>query len=1126
MYIQEYTVFLLCIPKILQEDFCMKITKYLRFLLIALAAVMAFSLFACTEPEEEESSSVEEPSESDSTPVDDPSDSDESSDESSEETTTLKEDCQHVEEVLEAVAATCEETGLTAGKKCSVCGEILEAQTEVPALGHAWNEGVVDPAPDCDTAGVKTFTCSNDATHTKTEEVPALGHTVATYTTYVANPDGDEAMIAGECSVCGEMGTKPASFFLTVEIIYGNVNNDTVVLFPAKEGEILMAPGKLTFAPGHPNYPADGFAPIALDCTVYDGAFNGMIGVKGWVGYLGADVADGAQFKVVDAEGNVLVEWTNLTQLEPNTTDEGVNAFLPNAFTDMTAAGYRYTNIVDLKPYWGILNGKTVTVELAFTTTKGVDGDVYIPYASLSVVVPACEHVAGEPDIADNCNVKCTKCGAVLEAAKHIFTEVAAVEPTCDTAGNVAHNHCATCGKNFDAEGAEIADVVVPALGHNQVDKTFTAPTAAEDGWYAHKYCEACGTAWSTEGEKLDAVPTIAKIVPTTNKYWGYEDMEGWTSISSKVNVIGSDDRTYVRFERNAECNDIYALILSDNTDVTGQYLVFKYRTDHSGANAPQIWANTTHNGHAGLVDGVMKDGVASGYISISADNEWHIAVVDLAKLIPNYVKTNDSGEYVIQWARIDLLDKKASEGYIDIGFIALTDDIAEIASVMLEGDKEICPHLVADDATWVLDANDPMFEIADCIICGSKAKRYIETTTSGTHIFTPDDITDRLSGNAERDVTLKDENGMPYVSIEYISATNKTGESTVFLYADKDNPITNIGKYVAALYRINRSENRIEVVADSTLGSVIQGVKSFGTIGDRAGQWTFSVKAYNSYGSSDNLAAGYYDGEQFTAFRLDFFNPSAENPTVAGDTTDIAFIAYFDTEAEAYAFYAEYLKAYLGLENHDCVRTSTWDSEANCYNNECMICGDITTSDMIYKTEASLGAYSDQLGYYVAGSSSNYMSATQEDGFVRYKVVGTSSDPYFLPFTDNTTNVTGQYMVIKYKLVNGGSNATASRAFAASAASGVGSATGSKGNSDNSITNATLVDDGEWHYIVITPNSGNTTFTANADGTYTWRFLRINISGWAANDGSCYLDIDEIAFADNQEAVDAYIAQ
>ncbi len=39
-------------------------------------------------------------------------------------------------------AATCTETGLTAGSKCSVCGEVLTAQEVVPALGHKFENGV------------------------------------------------------------------------------------------------------------------------------------------------------------------------------------------------------------------------------------------------------------------------------------------------------------------------------------------------------------------------------------------------------------------------------------------------------------------------------------------------------------------------------------------------------------------------------------------------------------------------------------------------------------------------------------------------------------------------------------------------------------------------------------------------------------------------------------------------------------------------------------------------------------------------------------------------------------------------------------------------------------------------
>lgn len=48
----------------------------------------------------------------------------------------------HSPEEIPAVAASCTQTGLTAGSKCSVCGEILTAQQEIPAFGHSYEDGV------------------------------------------------------------------------------------------------------------------------------------------------------------------------------------------------------------------------------------------------------------------------------------------------------------------------------------------------------------------------------------------------------------------------------------------------------------------------------------------------------------------------------------------------------------------------------------------------------------------------------------------------------------------------------------------------------------------------------------------------------------------------------------------------------------------------------------------------------------------------------------------------------------------------------------------------------------------------------------------------------------------------
>ena len=73
------------------------------------------------------------------------------------------------------ISATCEREGFTGKLGCSRC-DYQEEGTVIPALGHSWDEGKVTTAPTCEGTGVKTYTCLNDGSHTKTEEVSAVGH--------------------------------------------------------------------------------------------------------------------------------------------------------------------------------------------------------------------------------------------------------------------------------------------------------------------------------------------------------------------------------------------------------------------------------------------------------------------------------------------------------------------------------------------------------------------------------------------------------------------------------------------------------------------------------------------------------------------------------------------------------------------------------------------------------------------------------------------------------------------------------------------------------------------------------------------------------------------------------------
>ncbi len=65
----------------------------------------------------------------------------------------------HTEVVDKAIESTCTATGLTEGKHCSVCNEILVAQEVIAATGHAWAEWVTTVKPTADTEGEAERKC-------------------------------------------------------------------------------------------------------------------------------------------------------------------------------------------------------------------------------------------------------------------------------------------------------------------------------------------------------------------------------------------------------------------------------------------------------------------------------------------------------------------------------------------------------------------------------------------------------------------------------------------------------------------------------------------------------------------------------------------------------------------------------------------------------------------------------------------------------------------------------------------------------------------------------------------------------------------------------------------------------
>ena len=95
--------------------------------------------------------------------------------EKSSETFEYGELSSHMAMIDEGIEATCTKSGRSAGKHCSVCNEILEAQTVIPALGH---NIVIHEAklPTCTEAGCREYQSCLRCSYTTYVEIPALEH--------------------------------------------------------------------------------------------------------------------------------------------------------------------------------------------------------------------------------------------------------------------------------------------------------------------------------------------------------------------------------------------------------------------------------------------------------------------------------------------------------------------------------------------------------------------------------------------------------------------------------------------------------------------------------------------------------------------------------------------------------------------------------------------------------------------------------------------------------------------------------------------------------------------------------------------------------------------------------------